>query len=70
MFLFINRRFEIYFACQVVMGRSVRSKANFQKMKVGLSNHLSVCVSPTNNFWLGGNVIQGDLDAVIFNAIL
>jgi hypothetical protein len=25
--------------------------AYFQKLKVGLSNHQSVCLSPTNNFW-------------------
>jgi hypothetical protein len=44
--------------------------------KVGLSNHQSVCPSPTNNFWTawlhfheiwyGGNAIQGDLDTVMF----
>jgi hypothetical protein len=52
--------------------------AYFPKMKVSLSYHLSVCVSPTNNLirlidfrenWCGINAIQGGLDAVIFNPI-
>jgi hypothetical protein len=50
-------------------------------MKVGLSNHQSVCLSvfpPLITFeplvelyeiWFGGNAIQGDLDAIIFNPI-
>jgi hypothetical protein len=46
-------------------------------MKVGLSNHLSVCLSSFlqllnrsvdfHEIWYGGNAIQGDLDAVMFN---
>jgi hypothetical protein len=50
--------------------------AYFPKMKVGLSNHQPVCLSPTNNFWVDfheiwcrGNDIQGDLDAIIFNPL-
>jgi hypothetical protein len=35
-------------------------------MKVCLSDHQSVCVSPTNNF---RTAIQVDLDAIIFNPI-
>jgi hypothetical protein len=50
-------------------------------MKVGLSNHqpvyLSVCpplmtselLVEFHEIWYGGNAIQGDLDAVIFNPI-
>jgi hypothetical protein len=50
------------------------------KMKIGLSNHqsasvcVSLCHSPTNNFWTAcyifvifNNAIQVDFDAVIFN---
>jgi hypothetical protein len=48
-------------------------------MKVGLSNHQSVCVSPATNFeplgrfheiWYRGNAIQGDLDVIIFYPIV
>jgi hypothetical protein len=44
-------------------------------MKVGLSNHQSVCVSLLNRLidfhyiWYVGDAIQGDLDAIIFNPI-
>jgi hypothetical protein len=47
-------------------------------MKVGLSNHQSVCVSSLitlnrlvefHEIWYGGNDIQGDLNAIIFNPI-
>jgi hypothetical protein len=37
-------------------------------MKVGLSNHQSVCVE-FHEIWYGGNAIQGNLDAIIFNPI-
>jgi hypothetical protein len=52
--------------------------AYFPKMKVGSSNHvcLSVCPPPITSelygiheIWFGGNDIQWDLDAMIFNAM-
>jgi hypothetical protein len=47
-------------------------------MKTGLSNHQSVCpklltfepLVEFNEIWHGGNAIQGDLDAIIFNPIV
>jgi hypothetical protein len=51
--------------------------ADFQKMKVDLSNYQPVC-SPLitlnclvefNEIWYGSNAIQGDFDAIIFNPI-
>jgi hypothetical protein len=45
--------------------------AYFQKIKLGLSNHQSVCVCPPlidfHEIWYGGNVIQGDLNAIVCN---
>jgi hypothetical protein len=44
-------------------------------MKLGLSNHQSVCnplmtlncLVDFHEIWYGGNAIQGDLNAIIFN---
>jgi hypothetical protein len=48
------------------------------KMKIGLWDDHAVCLSPHqplsllvdfHDIWQGGDAIQGDLDAIIFNAI-
>jgi hypothetical protein len=43
--------------------------AYLPKMKVGLSDHKSALnrLVEVHEIWYGGNAIQGDLDAIIFN---